>query len=86
MVKRVQAFIDEFNIPASDLRFGDEPVQSASVTAGRVRKPARPKFRLPNGVEWTGKGLPKKEVKEFMEANNMTSIADLEPYRIKYDD
>ena len=67
-IEHVQEIIDAFNIKPMDLHFRS----GIGETAVKTRKPAAIKYRLPNGVEWTGKGRMKKEVQTFLTANNMT--------------
>ena len=55
--------------------FAEEPV--AATKKSRGKSPI--KYRLPNGVEWTGKGNMKREVRAFLEANNMKR-EDLEQF------
>ena len=66
----VQEIITDFQIKSSDLKFADDAVVATSVKKTRGKSPI--KYRLPNGVEWTGKGNMKREVRAFLEANNMT--------------
>ena len=66
----VQEIITDFQIKSSDLKFADDPVVVTTVKKTRGKSPI--KYRLPNGVEWTGKGNMKREVRAFLEANNMT--------------
>lgn len=66
----VQEIITDFQIKSSDLKFADDPVVVTTVKKTRSKSPI--KYRLPNGVEWTGKGNMKREVRAFLEANNMT--------------
>lgn len=65
-IKHIQSIVDQFGLKSSDIRFYDseEPVK-------KTRKPSAIKYRLPNGVEWTGKGIMKKEVKEYLDANGL---------------
>lgn len=71
-VKHVQEVIDTIGIKQSDLRF--EPMEER-----RTRTPARIKYRTPTGIEWTGKGVIKKELKEWLDQNNMT-LEDIKLY------
>lgn len=71
----VQEIITDFDIQSHELHFEDSchPMQKKT----RGKSPI--KYRLPNGVEWTGKGNMKREVKQFLEDNNM-SREDLEQF------
>lgn len=71
----VQEIITDFGIQSYELHFEDSchPMQKKT----RGKSPI--KYRLPNGVEWTGKGNMKREVKQFLEDNNM-SREDLEQF------
>lgn len=71
-IAHVQEIITNFGIQRSDLRFNDQDEGVEKVT--RSRAPV--KYRLPNGVEWSGKGIMKKEVRKYLEENNLTQ-ADL---------
>ena len=73
----VQEIITDFQIKSSDLKFADDPVVVTTVKKTRGKSPI--KYRLPNGVEWTGKGNMKREVRAFLAANNMTR-EDLEQF------
>lgn len=65
----VQEIITDFGIKRSELHFAEE----GAVTARKSRNKAPVKYRLPNGVEWTGKGNMKKEVHQYLEDNNLTA-------------
>ena len=71
----VQEIITDFGIQSHELHFADEGAVSTKKTRGK----SPIKYRLPNGVEWTGKGNMKREVKKFLEDNNM-SREDLEQF------
>lgn len=71
-IRHVQEIIKEFDILASELAFGEEPVK-------RTRAPSAPMYRTPTGIEWSGKGLIKKELKAYLEENGLT----LEDVKIK---
>lgn len=73
----VQEIITDFQIQSHELHFADEPVVVTGARKPRGKSPI--KYRLPNGVEWTGKGNMKREVKQFLEENNMTR-EDLEQF------
>lgn len=68
-VAYVQEIITDFGIKRSELHFAEE----GAVTARKSRNKAPVKYRLPNGVEWTGKGNMKKEVRQYLEDNNLTA-------------
>lgn len=74
-IASVQEIITDFQLKASDFTFAEEPV--AATKKSRGKSPI--KYRLPNGVEWTGKGNMKREVRAFLEANNMKR-EDLEQF------
>ena len=76
-VAYIQQIIDTFGIQAGELHFSDATVEA--VKSRKHRVPAAIKYRLPNGVEWTGKGIMKKEVREYLEENNLTR-ADLDQF------
>lgn len=38
----------------------------------RKRGPLKIKYRTPTGIEWSGQGLMKKELKEYLEENGLT--------------
>ena len=67
----VQEIITDFQLKASDFTFAEEPV--AATKKSRGKSPI--KYR----VEWTGKGNMKREVRAFLEANNMKR-EDLEQF------
>lgn len=67
----VQEMIELFEIKHTDLRFAPEE-DDAAVKTAKGRRPTRPKYRLPNGVEWSGKGIMKKEFRLYLEENNLT--------------
>ena len=76
-IKHIQDIVNHFGIKSTDIKFYDteatEPV--------RQRKPSRIKYRLPNGVEWTGKGIMKKDVEAYLLDNGLTK-EDLEQFRV----
>lgn len=71
-VRHVQEIIKEFGITADELVFGDAPVK-------RTRAPSAPLYCTPTGIQWSGKGLIKKELKAYLEENNLT----LEDVKVK---
>ena len=71
-VRHVQEIIKEFGITTDELVFGDAPVK-------RTRAPSAPMYRTPSGIEWSGKGLIKKELKAYLEENGLT----LEDVKVK---
>lgn len=73
-IAHIKPIIKAFGIEASDL-FTDKK------KAKRAYAPVPIKYRLPNGVEWTGKGRVKKEVQEYLDAHNMTKD-DLEQFHV----
>lgn len=77
-VAHIQAIVDQFGLKSSDIRFYDS---TAPIVAKKPRKSSAPKYRLPTGAEWTGKGIMKKEFKEYLEENGLTK-EDLEQFRI----
>ena len=77
-IEHIQNIVDCFGIKSTDIQFYD---QDESQTTKSGRTPAKIKYRLPNGVEWTGKGYMKKEVKAFLDENGLTR-EDLEQYKI----
>lgn len=77
-IAQVQAIVDQFGLKSSDVRFYDS---TKPAIAKKPRKPSAPKYRLPTGAEWTGKGIMKKEFKEYLEENGLTK-EDLEQFRI----
>ena len=58
----VQEIITDFQLKASDFTFAEEPV--AATKKSRGKSPI--KYRLPNGVEWTGKGNMKREFRDYL--------------------
>ena len=66
----VQEIITDFQIKSSDLKFADDPVVVTTVKKTRGKSPI--KYRLPNGVEWTGKGNMKKEFRDYLLAQGLT--------------
>lgn len=77
-VAHIQAIVDQFGLKSSDIRFYDS---TEPAVAKKPRKSSAPKYRLPTGAEWTGKGIMKKEFKEYLEENGLTK-EDLEQFRI----
>ena len=77
-IAHIQAIVDQFGLKSSDIRFYDteEPV-----VVKKTRKPSAPKYRLPNGDEWTGKGIMKRSFKEYLEENGLTKD-DLDQFLI----
>ena len=74
-VAHIQAIVDQFGLKSSDIRFYDS---TESAVAKKPRKSSAPKYRLPTGA---GKGIMKKEFKEYLEENGLTK-EDLEQFRI----
>lgn len=76
VINQVQNLIIEFNIKPEEVTFDKNK---------RIilrRKPARTKYRFPDGTVWTGKGSPKREVVAYLESVG-EGLADLEKYLIK---
>lgn len=67
-IAHVQEIITTFGIKKAELRFDDQEEVAEKLVRGR----APIKYRLPNGVEWSGKGIMKKEVRKYLEENNLT--------------
>lgn len=78
-VSYVQEIINTFGIQACELSFGDAPVEIVNVKPRKTRAPAVVKYRLPNGVEWTGKGLMKSAFKQYLDEHSLTR-ADLDQF------
>lgn len=78
-INQIQKLISEFKIQASELSF------DASHRVIIRRKPARIKYRFPDGTEWTGKGSPKLAVKAYLESVGET-LDDLPKYLVKKDE
>ena len=72
----VQNIVSQFNIQANEIQFGE-----AVATVKKTRKPTPAKYRLPNGEEWTGRGIMKKEFKQYLDANGLTK-EDLDKFLI----
>ena len=64
----VQEIITDFQLKASDFTFAEEPV--AATKKSRGKSPI--KYRLPNGVEWTGKGNMKREFRDYLLSQGLT--------------
>lgn len=77
-VAHVQAIVDQFGLRSSDIRFYDS---TEPAIAKKPRKSSAPKYRLPNGEEWTGKGIMKKSFKEYLDENGLTKD-DLDQFLI----
>lgn len=77
-VAHIQAIVDQFGLKSSDIRFYDS---TESAVAKKPRKPSAPKYRLPNGEEWTGKGIMKRSFKEYLDENGLTKD-DLDQFLI----
>lgn len=78
----IQDIINKFKIRASDLVFeGAVSTPCAKDGSNKKRNSARPKYELPNGDTWTGKGIMKKSFKEYLDKNGLTKD-DLEKYRV----
>lgn len=77
-IEHIQKIVDCFGIKSTDIQFYDQDIPAVTKSG---RTPAKVKYRLPNGVEWTGKGIMKKEVKAFLDENGLTK-EDLEQYKI----
>lgn len=74
-VKHVQEIISCLGISAHELTFppsGSEQPQPQSRPARPTRAPAVIKYRLPNGAEWTGKGLMKSEFRDYLKQEGLT--------------
>lgn len=54
MIQQIQSLIDSLGIKASDLTFPDAARPAKRVSA--PRRQCAPKFRGPNGEEWSGRG------------------------------
>ena len=76
-IKHIQDIVNHFGIKSTDIKFYD----TDEVVPTRQRKPSRIKYRLPNGVEWTGKGIMKKDVEAYLLDNGLTK-EDLEQFRV----
>lgn len=77
-IKYVQDVVDAFRITSAEVALIDQIERE--VSTGK-RTPARIKYRLPNGVEWTGKGIMKKEVKAYLDENGLTK-EDLKDFEV----
>ena len=66
-IEHIQSIINEFNITQEDLYFA-----ASGEKAKRTHSPAAPMYRTPDGIEWTGKGLMKREIKAYLEASGKT--------------
>ena len=53
------------------------PTEETTVKVKGTRKKADPKYRLPDGTEWSGKGIMKREFKQYLEENPDTVLDDL---------
>ena len=73
-IRHVQKIINEFGIRQSELTFAE-----SGVKAKRKRAASPPMYRTPTGIEWSGKGLIKKELKAYLIENNLS----LDDVRIK---
>lgn len=73
-IHHVQKIIDEFEIRRDELVFAADGEK-----AKRKRAPSAPMYRTPTGIEWSGKGLIKKELKAYLEENGLT----LDDVRVK---
>lgn len=73
-IARVQELIDEFGIARNEVVFTVD-----GEVAKKTRAPAAIKYRTPTGIEWTGKGQIKKELKAYLEENGLT----LEDVKVK---
>ena len=73
-IRHVQKIINEFSIRQNELTFADGVIK-----ARRKRASSPPMYRTPTGIEWSGKGLIKKELKAYLIENNLT----LDDVRIK---
>ena len=73
-INEVQRLITQFGIRAEDLSFDGAKVVIR-------RKPSKIKYRMPNGVTWTGKGNPKKAIVEYLTSVGET-LADLPKYKV----
>lgn len=75
-IDHVQEIINQFGLSINDFSFFD-----SEAPVKKQRKPARVKYRLPNGVEWSGKGQMKKEVKEYLDQNGLVK-EDLDQFLV----
>ncbi len=66
-IKYIQNIFDQFGIKAKEVHFRD-----SVETEEKPRMTTKIKYKLPNGVTWTGKGHMKREVKEYLEENGLT--------------
>ena len=73
-INEAQRLITQFGIKAEDLSFDGTKVIIR-------RKPSKIKYRMPNGVTWTGKGNPKKAIVEYLTSVGET-LADLPKYKV----
>lgn len=76
-IQYIQEIITDFGITKDELSFADEGCYHPMAT--KTRKPSPIKYRLPNGAEWTGKGVMKKEVKQYLDEHGLTR-EDLEQF------
>lgn len=74
-INEVQRLITQFNIKAEDLSFEGSKIIVR-------RKPSKIKYRMPNGVTWTGKGNPKKAILEYLKSVG-ESLKDLDKYKVQ---
>lgn len=75
-VAHIQGIVDQFGLKSTEIHFYD-----SELPAKRTRKPSAIKYRLPNGVEWTGKGIMKKEVEAYLKENGLKK-EDLEQFLV----
>lgn len=75
-IQQVQELIDIFKLKPEDL------FNEVSASANKVRRPAVMKYRLPNGVEWSGRGRMKKEFETYLINHGLTE-KDLDQFKIK---
>lgn len=75
-IQQVQELINVFQLKPEDL------FNEVSSSVQKVRRPAVMKYRLPNGVEWSGRGRMKKEFEEYLINHELTE-KDLDQFKIK---
>lgn len=78
-IRHIQNIVDQFGIKSTDIQFYDSDYV---VPVKKVRKPTVAKYRLPSGVEWSGKGLMKREFEVYLKENGLTKD-DLDQFLIQ---
>lgn len=76
-IRYCQEIIDACELSASDFKWKDESQEQVV----RTRRTIDPRYRLPNGVEWTGMGKMKREFRDWLLSNGFTE-EDKELFRI----